>query len=273
MQQALIVSSAPGPVGPDHNGVAVLPPKGLNTSVYLDLNHFARQTEWAHSFMHTYALWLGPVLLALVFVAAYGLAWWNRAPRASALLVLGGVGTLAALGVNLLVAHAARELRPYYTHPHVLVLVAKANDYSFPSDHSVVAGGLTFSLVLVLAASAWPQRQGQSAGADGRVGGSVGRATLVRAFLAVNVALGLFLCFARVYVGAHYPGDVVAGYLLASVLVLAFSLLRPLVYSLVDILEPTLLGALLRRPVLLTGARASAAGPLGPPKGAAGAGR
>ncbi|MHB2009955.1 MAG: hypothetical protein ACYCOX_18195, partial [Acidobacteriaceae bacterium] len=40
-------------------GVRVLPPKGLNSSIYLDLNHFSRHTAWAHGFMHHYALWLG----------------------------------------------------------------------------------------------------------------------------------------------------------------------------------------------------------------------
>src|SRR5579875_938013 len=125
--------TSPAPVVAD---VRVLPPKGLNTSGYLDINHFSQHTAWAHGFMHAYALWLGPVLLAAVFVAAYALAWWRRAPRATTLLVLGGIGTIVALGLNQLVAHAAKELRPYVTHPHVLVLVAKASDYSFPSDHS-----------------------------------------------------------------------------------------------------------------------------------------
>jgi hypothetical protein len=38
-------------------GVPVLAPKGLNNSVYLDLNRLSRQTTWAHGFMHGYALW------------------------------------------------------------------------------------------------------------------------------------------------------------------------------------------------------------------------
>ena len=61
-------------------------------------------------------------------------------------------GTVVALGFNLLIAHAAREVRPYVAHPHVLVLVPKANDFAFPSDHSIVAGGLTLSVLLVLGA-------------------------------------------------------------------------------------------------------------------------
>jgi membrane-associated phospholipid phosphatase len=247
MQHSLVASPAPpGPAGPDHTGVAVLPPKGLNTSVYLDVNNFSRHTAWAHGFMHAYALWLGPVLLVMVFISAYALVWWRRVPKASALLALGGMGTVLALGLNLLVAHAARELRPYDTYTRALVLVAKANDYSFPSDHSVVAGGLSISVLLVLTTTVWGSRTAVAKG----VNAAGGAPPLLRAFAAVNVVLGLLLCFARVYVGAHYPGDAVAGYLLAAAVVLALSLVRSFAYSIVDALEPTVLAALLRRPPL-----------------------
>ena len=233
-------------------GVRVLPPKGLNNSIYLDLNHFSQHTAWAHGFMHNYALWLGPVLLAAVFIATYAVTWWRRAPRAAALLILGGIGTIVALGLNQLVGHAAKELRPYVAHPNALVLVAKANDYSFPSDHSVIAGGLTVSVLLVLG-GAWRRRRHARRGfpeAEAK-GGSV--PGVVKVLAAVNLVLGLFLCFARVYVGAHYPGDVVAGYLLAAVAVLAVSLLRPFAYWAVEVVEPTALGNLLRRPGAVPG--------------------
>ena len=227
-------------------GVQVLPPKGLNNSIYLDLNHFSQHTAWAHGFMHTYALWLGPVLLAAVFVATYAVAWWRRAPRAPALLLLGGIGTLVALGLNQLVGHAAKELRPYVAHPNAIVLVAKANDYAFPSDHSVVAGGLTLSILLVLGSATWRRHARRGAPEEGATGRSV--PGVVRVLAAANLVLGLFLCFARVYVGAHYPGDVVAGYLLAAAVVLGVSLLRPLAFWTVAVVDPTVLGNLLRRP-------------------------
>ncbi len=214
----------------------VLPPKSLNTSIYLDLNHFSRRTAWAHGFMHNYALWLGPVLLAAFFVATYALAWRRGAARVSALLVLGGIGELVSLGLNQVVGHAAQELRPYATHPNALVLVAKANDYSFPSDHSIIAGGLTASLLLVVGGELW--RRGKS---------PEGVPTAVKVFAALNVVLGLFLCFARVYVGAHYPGDVVAGYLLSALVVVVVSLLRPVAYRAADAIAATPLGILLRR--------------------------
>jgi len=63
-----------------------------------------------------------------------------------------------------------------------------------------------------------------------------------------NVILGLLLCFARVYVGAHYPGDVVAGFFIGALVVVIISLARPIAYRLVDLIEPTPIGVLLRRP-------------------------
>ncbi len=210
-------------------GVRVLFPKGLNVSIYLSINRFARRTAWAHGFMHDYALWLGLVLVTLAVLGVYATLWWHRQVRAAALLVLGGAGTLAALGLNQLVGHAARELRPYDTLPPVLVLVGRANDYAFPTDHAVVAGGLVTAILLVL----W---RGQS------------RRT-VAALAATAAIFALLLCFARIYVGAHYPGDVVAGFLLGGTVVVAVALaLRAAAEAIAGLLLRTPLAVLVQRP-------------------------
>lgn len=214
--------------------IRVLPPKGLNTSIYLDINGFARHTEWAHSFMRAYALWLGAVLLVAIFFVAYGFVWWRRDRRAAALMGLSGIGTLVALGLNQIVGHAAKELRPYNTLRHVLVLVPSANDYAFPSDHAVIAGALVTSVLLVSRRAEGSNRRGQ----------------LVPAMVALGLlsaVFGLLLCFARVYVGAHYPGDVVAGFLLGSFVVCVASLARPFAYRIADVMEPRIFGVLIRR--------------------------
>lgn len=246
--QPLVAVALPSQNPPEAlTGVPVLAPKGLNNSVYLDLNRLSRQTPWAHAFMHGYALWLGPVLLAVIFVAAYCVAWWHRSSRATTLLALGGIGTVAALGFNQLVGHAAKELRPYVSHPQALVLVAKANDYAFPSDHSVIAGGLTVSILIALGVGARRRRHARSV-FGGESLPTSHESRWLRVLAVMSVVLGLFLCFARVYVGAHYPGDVVAGYLLAAVVVVAISLLRPFAFLAVDAVDATVFGNLFRRP-------------------------
>lgn len=229
--------------------VRVLWPKGLNSQFYLDINNFARRTRWAHGFMHDYALWLGLVLMALTFLAAYVVVWWRRDTRSAALLGLGGVGTLIALGLNQVVGHAARELRPYDTYRHALVLVGKANDYSFPSDHSVVAGALLVSVLLVVRSRA-PEQWGMRIDTPRWVGAARqnGATGAMAALALVGAVFCLFLCFARIYVGAHYPGDVVGGLLLGAVVVLLVSAARPLAFRFVDALDRSALAVLVHRP-------------------------
>jgi undecaprenyl-diphosphatase len=209
----------------------VLWPQHLNSSYYLDLNDFSRHTAWAHAFMHDYALWLGLVLMTLTFLATYAVAWWHRQPRAVGLLALGGAGTLVALGLNQLVGHAAQEMRPYDTYRNALVLVAKAHDYAFPSDHAVVAGALFTSILLAARRAAPSTLAGEPPGKHALArprGRRLRGATL--ALTVLGALFGLFLGFARVYVGAHYPGDVVAGFLLGAMVVMLASAARPASY-------------------------------------------
>ena len=165
-----------------------------------------------------------------------------------------GVGTFVALGLNQIVGHAVKELRPYNTLHHVLVLVPKANDYAFPSDHAVVAGALVASVLMVSRRAAPHVSRARPTATDElRSGSSVsGDGHFVPILLTlglVNAFFGLLLCFARVYVGAHYPVDVVAGFLLGALVVVVISLARPIAYRMVDVIEPTPFGVLLRRPL------------------------
>jgi undecaprenyl-diphosphatase len=171
-----------------YGATRVVWPASVNRDGYLTINGWARHSGWAHSFMHAYALWAGLVLLAVLLVAGYlrGRSSAGSPARVGA-AVITGVATLVALGLNQLVSHAAKETRPYVSYPHALVLVAKAADYSFPSDHAVVAGAFILGLFFVH-----------------------------RGIAAAAVVAGLFLAFARIYVGAHYPSDVVAGLLLGG---------------------------------------------------------
>jgi len=190
---------------PSLSVITVVPPRGLNTRWYLDLNRISVHSAWAHGFMHVWALWLGLVALAGLDVVAYLVGRRSRQPaRAVAAAALTGVGALVALALNQPLAHAVAEKRPYAAHPAALVLVTRAQDYSFPSDHATAAGAVIIGLLVY--ANRWGL---------------------------VALVLGLFLAFARVYVGAHYPGDVVAGLIYgAAIGGLTFALLFRLVHRL-----------------------------------------
>lgn len=156
--------------------------------------------------------------------------------------LLGCVGVVFALALNILLSHLVIEPRPFVSHPGLVhQLIPHVVDNSFPSDHEAVISAVTTALGLYLLFILKATIQ---------VGGETVRRVRVslevqRRFLPeVMVATCLFalavivLCWiglARVYTGVHYPGDIFVGALcgfVGSVIALA---LRPLVEPLLAI--------------------------------------
>jgi undecaprenyl-diphosphatase len=152
----------------------------LDDGLLSDVNSFARATGWLHPLVVGYAKY-GVALFALLLVIGLVVA---RGRSASALAAAGWacVATLLAVAVNQPVGNLVDEARPYATHPHLLVLASRTSDFSFPSDHAVMAGAVAAGLLLV----------------SRRLG-------------LVAVVAAVAMAFARVYIAAHYPWDVVAG--------------------------------------------------------------
>ena len=175
--------------------------RSLDRSWYLDLNSFSHHTHWAHGFMAAYANWAGLVILALMVIGGWLWARRNNNLEGVVASVLAAVSSGVALGINHFISQAVARARPCHAlvaHHHLTVIVSCARDYSFPSDHAIIAGALAMGLMFV----------------SRRLG-------------AVAVVLAVFLAFARVYAGVHYPFDVVAGLLAgALVAVLVYLILR-----------------------------------------------
>ena len=74
----------------------------------------------------------------------------------------------------------------------VLVLATRSADFSFPSDHAVMAGAVAVGLVFVS-----------------------------RRLAALAAVAALVMAFARVYIAAHYPADVAVGLVLGAVVAVA----------------------------------------------------
>lgn len=168
----------------------------LNRDLFDGINTFARHTEWLHGPLTAYAKY-GVVLFGLLLLA--GLIYSrHKTAQTFAASVWAGAAVLLAVAVNQPIVHAVHEARPYTGHPNVLILVARSADLSFPSDHSVMAGAAAAGLFFV----------------SRRLG-------------AVTLAAAVLMAFSRVYVGAHYPGDVLGGLLVgAAVAVLGWLLVR-----------------------------------------------
>jgi len=181
----------------------------LNTRIFYAINHFARDTPRLHAIVAGYANY-GTALFAVLMLAG----WWTArsaadpAKMAAALWV--PLGVLAALAINQPIADAVGEVRPCNALHDIVVLHCNT-DAGFPSDHAVMAGAATAGLFLV-----------------SRILGLI--ATLASA------AMG----FARVYVGAHYPQDVLAGFALGAVVSLVgYLAVRPLLRRLLTVVART----------------------------------
>jgi undecaprenyl-diphosphatase len=112
-----------------------------------------------------------------------------------AAVVCAGAATLLAVGINQPIVDAVHEARPYTDHPGVLVLAARSADFSFPSDHAVMAGAVAVGLVFVS-----------------------------RRLAALAGVAALAMAFARVYIAAHYPADVAVGLALGGAVALVVHL-------------------------------------------------
>ncbi|MGW7253004.1 phosphatase PAP2 family protein [Streptomyces sp. NPDC054834] len=182
--------------------MAVLADSGSNPDVDLlyDINGLAKDAPgWVDrvmEFVGEYGL-----LLAMVLVVLW--CWWSVRRRSAdadeaAASVAGLVWAPLAAGIAVLVNVPIRGFverpRPFVDHQGLDVLVSGKNDYSFVSDHAT----LTMAM-------------------------AVGLFVANRRFGVVGIGLALFEGFCRVYMGVHYPTDVVGGFALGTAVALLLS--------------------------------------------------
>ena len=129
-----------------------------------------------------------PVIVALVLIWAWlkpG-ADKRRRQRAAALAFAAG---LVGVGIAGLIGAVHYRARPFVVAAaHVHLLVPHAADSSFPSDHATLAFAVAAGLFAAGAAWGWPM-----------------------------LVFAALVAFARVYVGVHWPSDVLAGAVLGLV--------------------------------------------------------
>ena len=202
--------------------------QAVDRTLFRWINDLVPRTTWANDAVNLYAK-AGIVLFAVLLAIAYldGRHHDDRGALAGA--VWAAIAALVALGLAQVIGGAVDRARPYTTLANVHLLASRTTDFSFPSDHCTVAGAVAAGLLLV----------GRHAGRrpGHRWTGRWGRIAAVAALL---------MALARVYVGVHYPGDVVAGLALgALVAVVGYHVVVPSLRHVGDRLAATALRPLL----------------------------
>lgn len=169
---------------------------GLNWHFAQAINGLAGHSPLADTLMRVTAS-------DLIFLVILGAAlWWILTPADD----IGKTAALAAAAavvagqiVNLAIGHLIDVPRPFIAHPQqVRLLVQAAHDSSFPSDHATAAFSVAATALLRTLPGRW-----------------------------LFLAAALLIALARVYVGAHYPLDVIVGAALGTFWAITLLILEP----------------------------------------------
>lgn len=158
--------------------------------------------NWVHSLLTPwlvratrFATQLGGSLFVPIFTVVLAGGLWLKQFRNHALLIIVGVGGASVLSFALK-AFFARARPELWQH------LVNETSFSFPSGHAIASAALAASIVAALWFTRWRY--------------------LAMAAGAVYV---LIIGFTRLYLGVHYPSDVIAGWLVAVGWVAAVSVI------------------------------------------------
>jgi undecaprenyl-diphosphatase len=159
----------------------------MNDAIQDMLNNLAGRSDLADALAKFIAQDL--IFFAIPLLAAL---WFLPIGRDRAmnqrLAVLACAGVLIAVGLGALLSNIYYQARPFVTDHSTKLLISHGADNGFPSDHATVVFALS--------------------------GGFVVRRRLIGSLV---IAAGIAVGVARVYVGVHWPSDIIAGALLGVV--------------------------------------------------------
>lgn len=172
-------------------------PSEWNAQLYREVNQFAQGLP---SWVHTVAE-IGTEAGLLLFAMLFVLGWWRarrEENKSMAVALLVPVVTIGAYLISETVKSVIREARPCNAMQKVQTIAdcPPTGDWSLPSNHATVVAACPAAIIVARPRMAF-----------------------------VVVPLAALMGFSRVFIGVHYPYDVVAGFALGAI---AAPLLTPL---------------------------------------------
>jgi undecaprenyl-diphosphatase len=159
---------------------------GIDGGLFSSITGIARDTKWLNTPLD---LWTNAGLVIFAVLMVVGFVRARRRDTAAMTLALAApVAVVAAFAVAEVVKKLVAEVRPCYSIPHAYIVDAcpVRTDYAFPSGHTTTAAATVAALWLL----------------DRRLAG-------------IAALFALLEGFTRVYLGAHYPHDVLGAAILA----------------------------------------------------------
>lgn len=157
------------------------------------LNHLIAHPLWdgAMVVITTKKYWTVPLVAIWLYLIWRG----GIRGRAAAVILLLAIGSSDWISARLIKPEVGR-LRPCHELENVRLLVSCGGKHGFPSSHAAN----TFAAAITLA-------------------------FFYRRYAAIFVGLSVLVGYSRIVVGVHYPGDVLAGFALGSIVALTFLIL------------------------------------------------
>ncbi|WP_042390696.1 phosphatase PAP2 family protein [Streptacidiphilus melanogenes] len=159
---------------------------GIDGGLFSTITGLARDTRWLNTPMD---LWTNAGLVVFAVLMVVGFLRARRRDTAAMTLALAApVAVVGAFAVAEVAKKLVAEIRPCYSMPHAYIVEAcpVRTDYAFPSGHTTTAAATVAALWLLDRQLAW-----------------------------IATGFAVLEGFSRVYLGAHYPHDVLGAAVLA----------------------------------------------------------
>lgn len=161
------------------------PLRDVDTEVFLQINkqHYAPLDQFMILITQLGRELVWPIVIVVLFI-------FGGVTGKKAALIM-AIAMIVLIPIGVLMKEIVARPRPFI--PESEFILAADSKYAYPSGHSlIVAAGATVSVAVLYRNPSWKMK-------------------------AVSVALAVeasVVCFSRIYVGAHYPLDVLGGILL-----------------------------------------------------------